>query len=123
MFLTKKFLESQECTFQATLAVHRHVETRGIHKHDVLTVLLESSLKVPKYLPLSKCVYAWKYKMLPEEQLFKIYRKICGGECCIYWADILKNENVYARSIVNASLQAVTYWLYEEWFTHVHVYV
>lgn len=80
LFITKKFLQSQECTFQASLAVIRYIHTQGLHKHRVLLLLLESACTVPKYLQAFKCVYAWKYKTNPVKQLYRIYTEVNSGK-------------------------------------------
>lgn len=80
VFLTKNFLSSTECEFQASHAVDRFSRTKGINKHRVVVIVLESC-KVPKYLRHFKCVYAWKYRDSPDDKLWEIYTKVTEGEC------------------------------------------
>ena len=90
VFLTKHFLASESCSFQANLAVVRYIHTWGVNKHRVIVVKLEAC-KVPKYLKYFKCVYAWGYQDRPDERLDKIYTEVTGGKL----TDLINLLNMY----------------------------
>jgi hypothetical protein len=59
LFLSKNYLSSGWCQYEANNAVWKYIKTKG--KHRVIPVVLHPC-PVPRYLRILNCVYACKYQ-------------------------------------------------------------
>lgn len=60
MFITKNFLSSPWCCYEADLAVWKYVTSKG--KYRVIPIVLEPC-NVPANIKVLNCIHIWKYKL------------------------------------------------------------
>ncbi|KAL4230700.1 hypothetical protein ACF0H5_011076 [Mactra antiquata] len=77
IFLTKSSVKNHVCRYQIDHAVMHYIKSKG--RHRVVLVMLESC-KIPKNLKQFNCVFAWKYRDDPINQIKRIMKAISAPQ-------------------------------------------